>query len=194
MPLIYVFHIAFYLLFLLRLAGGDDAPPGPATSAPDAPAPAVPHPVRLVLLHSAAFAVLYFGLGQAVLSRRPTRLLFPPHPIFGAAIIVAAGGLLAWALLVFRSWRLLARIERGHQLCTTGPFRLVRHPIYLAFDLLALGTFVWVPTWIILVGVILTVLAGDLRARGEERLLCKVFGDEYRQYQGRVPRTVPGLY
>jgi protein-S-isoprenylcysteine O-methyltransferase Ste14 len=193
MPLIYVFHIAFYLLFLLRLAGGRGAPPEPAGAA-DAPAPAAAHPVRLVLLHSAAFAVLYFGLGQAVLSRRPTRLLFAPHPILGAAIIVAGCGLLAWALLVFRSWRLLARIERGHQLCTTGPFRLVRHPIYLALDLLALGTLVWVPTWIILIGVILTVLAGDLRARGEERLLCEVFGDAYRQYQVRVPRTVPGLY
>jgi len=107
---------------------------------------------------------------------------------------VAAAALLAWALLVFRSWRLLARIERGHQLCTTGPFRLVRHPIYLAFTLLAVGTFLWAPTVLVLVGVALVALTGDLRARTEERLLCEVFGDEYRQYQGRVPRTIPGLY
>ena len=192
MALVYLFHLAFYALFLLRLADRE-RPPGPEAP-PAAPAPAAAHPVRLVMLHSLALAVLYFGLGRAVWSRHPTRLLFASHPVLGGAVMLAAAGLLAWALLVFRSWRLLARIEKGHQLCTTGPFRLVRHPIYLAFTLLAVGTFLWVPTVLVLVGVVLVALTGDLRARAEERLLCDVFGDEYRAYQRRVARTVPGVY
>jgi protein-S-isoprenylcysteine O-methyltransferase Ste14 len=37
------------------------------------------------------------------------------------------------------------KIEPGHQLATNGPFRLVRHPIYLGVDLMVLGTALWIP-------------------------------------------------
>jgi protein-S-isoprenylcysteine O-methyltransferase Ste14 len=191
MPLIYVFHIAFYALFLLRKLGGRS--PAPA-AAPDPRAPSAPHARALIAMHMVAFAVLYFGLGQAVLSRRGSPLLFPPQTVLGGAVIVAGGALLVSALRVFQSWRLLARIEEGHQLCTSGPFRFVRHPIYVSMDLLALGTFLWAPSLIVLVGAILVVLAGDLRGRGEERLLADVFGDEYRAYCRRAARTIPGVY
>ena len=201
MLLIYVFHVAFYSLFLLRKLGGSaalDASPGPAPpatpAASDASASSAPHARGLIAMHMAANAVLYFGLGQALLSRHPSRMLFPPQPVLGGVVIVGAGGLLVSALRVFRSWRLLARIEKGHQLCTIGPFRFVRHPIYVAMDLLALGTFLWVPSAIVLAGAALVVAAGDRRARGEERLLADVFGDEYRAYCARVARTIPGVY
>ena len=194
--LIYTFHIAFFALFLLRLAGR-----GPGRTPPQAAPPAAedaiaadPQAVRFIALHVGAFFVFYCGLGQAVFGSRGPRLLFTPHPLLGAALIVAGAAILAWALLVFRSWRLLARIEAGHQLCTTGPFRLVRHPIYLSLDLLALGTFLWMPAPLVLLGAILIAVSGDLRARGEERLLARVFGQAYRDYQGRVPRTLPGVY
>jgi len=191
MALVYAFHLVFYSLFLFRALdrGRPEAPPAPTT-----PAPQAAHPARLVFLHSLAFAVLYFGLGGAVWSRHPVRLLVAPHPLAGGAVMTGAILLLAWALLVFRSWRFLARIEKGHELCTRGPFGIVRHPIYLALLLLAVGTFVWVPTVIVLVGVVLVAITGDVRARAEERLLGEVFGDEYRAYQRRVARTVPGLY
>lgn len=199
-PLIYVLHIGFFAIFLLRLAdrrkagGATPATPAPQTGSPQTGAPSAPHAVGLIVLHAAAFSVFYFGLGQALFARRGARLLLAAHPVIGGATVVAGAGVLAWSLIVFRSWRLLARIEPGHQLCTAGPFRIVRHPIYLSLDLLALGTFLWVPNPVVLVGAILIVVAGDLRARSEERLLCAVFGDEYRDFQRRVPRTIPGLY
>jgi protein-S-isoprenylcysteine O-methyltransferase Ste14 len=189
-PLVYVFHIAFYALFLLRKLGGSPA----STAAPDSRAPSAPHARALIATHMAAFWVLYFGLGQAVLSRRGSPFLFQPQPVVGGAVMVAAGALLASALRVFQSWRLLARIEEGHQLCTSGPFRFVRHPIYASMDLLALGTFLWAPSLVVLVGAILVALGGDLRGRAEERLLAEVFGDQYRDYCRRAARTIPGVY
>jgi protein-S-isoprenylcysteine O-methyltransferase Ste14 len=191
MLFIYAFHAAFYALFLLRKLG-DRSPALAAAAGSDAPS--APHARALIAIHMAAFWVLYFGLGQALLSGHGSRLLFSPQEVLGAAVIVVAGALLASALRVFRSWRLLARIEEGHQLCTAGPFRFVRHPIYVSMDLLALGTFLWVPSPIVLVGAILVVLAGDLRGRGEEKLLAAVFGDVYRGYCRRTARTIPGLY
>jgi protein-S-isoprenylcysteine O-methyltransferase Ste14 len=89
---------------------------------------------------------------------------------------------------------LAARIELGHELCTAGPFRWVRHPIYLAMDLLAIGTWLWAPTALVAVGAALVVLAGDLRGRTEERLLHQAFGESYDRYQRRAWRFVPGIY
>src|SRR5262249_31354882 len=104
MAWVYLFHVAFYAPFLFPALDKDPAPDAPP-AAPPPPAPQAAHPARLVLLHSLAFAVLYFGLGGAVWSRQPTRLLFASHPVAGAAIMAGAILLLAWALLVFRSWR-----------------------------------------------------------------------------------------
>jgi protein-S-isoprenylcysteine O-methyltransferase Ste14 len=194
--LVYVFHIAFYALFVIRKLGQRTpaAPAAPPPGAPDPGAPSAPHARALIATHVLANSVLYFGLGRAVLSQRGSRFLFPPQPVLGGAVMLAAGALLVSALRVFQSWRLLARIEEGHQLCTQGPFRFIRHPIYASMDLLALGTFLWAPNLIVMVGAVLIALSGDLRGRAEERLLADVFGDEYRDYCRRAARTVPGVY
>jgi protein-S-isoprenylcysteine O-methyltransferase Ste14 len=194
LPLVYLFHVAFYALFVIRKLGQRAPGSAPAPAAADASAPSAPHARALVAMHGLANAVLYFGLGRAVLSQRGSTFLFPPQPVLGGVVMVAAGVLLVSALRVFQSWRLLARIERGHQLCTAGPFRFVRHPIYASMDLLALGTFLWAPSAIVMVGALLIALSGDLRGRAEERLLADVFGDEYRAYCRRAARTIPGLY
>jgi protein-S-isoprenylcysteine O-methyltransferase Ste14 len=138
--------------------------------------------------------VLYFGIGRTVLSPRGAPVLFAPQPLIGGAIMVAAAALLVAALRVFQSWRLLARIEEGHRLCRIGPFRFLRHPIYAAMDLVALGSFAWAPSPIVLAGALLVIAGGDVRARAEEKLLVSVFGDEYRAYCRGTARLVPGLY
>ena len=133
-------------------------------------------------------------MGRAVFSPAAVPRLFAPQREIGAAIIVVASLLAGWALLVFRSWRLEARIEAGHQLCTQGPFHLVRHAIYLGTGLLCVGTFLFIPTTIVLIGALVSLLAADLRARSEERILERAFGAAYRDYAARVKRFVPGVY
>jgi len=121
-------------------------------------------------------------------------LLIVPRPLAGGVAILAAAGLAGWTLAVFRSWRLRARIESEHELCTAGPFRWVRHPIYLAMDLLAVGSWLWVPTAATAVGAALVALGGDLRGRSEERLLHSAFGERFDRYRRRVRRFLPGIY
>jgi protein-S-isoprenylcysteine O-methyltransferase Ste14 len=187
---LYFFHGLFYGAFLLRLLK--------APQAAEAAAADVEHatgaPKLFVALHALALGVMYFGIGRTVYARSPPAFLFPQQRAVGAVVIVLGTLLVAWTMLVFRSWRLEARIETGHELCTTGPFSLVRHPIYLALDLLAIGSFVWLPTRSILAGVVLGAVAADFRARGEEALLTRVFGDAYVSYAARVKRLLPGLY
>ncbi len=160
-------------------------------------------------LHAAAMMVLYIGLDLALLPARVrpamgARLgrgaalalspLVPPQRLAGAMVILGAAALAAWTLLVFRSWRLRASLDHGHELCTAGPFRRVRHPIYLAMDLLAVGSWLWAPTALVGLGAVLVAVGGDLRARGEERLLLSVFGERYAEVRRRVRRFVPGIY
>jgi len=152
-----------------------------------------PHSRSLVALHSLAFALLYFGMGSAIIPNRVPRS-FPHHRFVGAAIIVAGTALMIWALLYFRSWRFRAKLEAGHELATGGPFRLLRHPIYMGLNLLAIGSAIWVPTPLLWAAVVLMLIGSDFRARGEEQVLLTAFGDAYREYCARTRRFVPGVY
>jgi protein-S-isoprenylcysteine O-methyltransferase Ste14 len=183
-------HVAFYATYSLRAIGGRAAATG--TTAEAGVAKAAPHAIALLVAHALAVMVLYAAVALAAVD--PPRWLARPRPALGAASIAIGVGFAAWALVVFRSYRLSAQLERGHRLCTEGPFRIVRHPIYLAFDLLALGTLLWVPTAPVLAGAVLTVVVADLRARQEERLLGAAFGEPYAAYRARVARTIPFVY
>jgi protein-S-isoprenylcysteine O-methyltransferase Ste14 len=112
----------------------------------------------------------------------------------GAGLVLLATLMATWTLAVFRSWKLDAQPDPHHTLTTSGPFRLVRHPIYLAFDLLALGTFVWAGGPLAFFAVLLVAYAGDLRARVEEQTLLAAFGNRYRAFMSQVSRFLPGLY
>ena len=122
-----------------------------------------------------------------------------PHLFVGqqlvATLVIAFGAWFAcWALLHLGSWRFRAKLDEGHQLVTSGPFKFVRHPIYVALNLLALGTAIWLPTTILLISLALVVVCSDLRARVEERLLTQAFGSTYIEYCKRTSRFLPGVY
>ncbi len=131
-------------------------------------------------------------------ARHPRRYLAagaaPEGAVLGALTIVAGTALLAWSLSALRSWRFLPEITLDHELCTTGPYALVRHPNYLALDLLGLGSATWLPTMPMLIAAVLLVVGGDWRARVEEKALIGAFGDRYRDYMRRVRRSIPGIY
>jgi len=145
------------------------------------------------VVHFLSFGLLYFGLAQAVIPNRVPEW-FPGQRIVGAFLIASGTALAIWALVYFRSWRIRAKLDQGHQLATGGPFRLIRHPIYMAMNLFALGTAVWVPTAFEWVAFALMVLGSDLRARAEEKLLETSFGEPYRSYRARTRRFIPGIY
>lgn len=149
---------------------------------------------RAVLgVHVLAFGVLYFGVGNAVVANRvPT--WFAGQRLAGTAVIALGAFLMCWAVACFHSWRFRAKLDQGHQLATDGPFRFLRHPIYMGLNLLALGTAIWVPTGTVWAGAILMVIGSDLRARSEESLLATAFGAAYTDYCSRTRRFVPGVY
>ena len=78
---------------------------------------------------------------------------------------------------------------------TTGPYRHVRHPIYLGFTLLASGEALafgnWPALFVVLIGVVPTFA---WRARAEEQLLSSTFGESYDTYRRKTKMIIPYVF
>lgn len=84
--------------------------------------------------------------------------------------------------------------RQQHYLVTTGPYRYVRHPFYVAVVLGLVGTSLAMANWFyMLAGGIVWFAFLLPRTRIEERNLIARFGDDYRNYMNRVGRFWPRL-
>jgi protein-S-isoprenylcysteine O-methyltransferase Ste14 len=194
---IYAVHAAFWSVFgltrfVLRSLDRDQG--GTSSGEPlSGQGKTAPFSRALLAFHGLVFGLMFFGLGNAVIPGR-VPFWFAGQRLVGVIVISAGAVLMSSALVYFRSWRVRARLDEGHQLATGGPYRVLRHPIYMGMNLLALGTAIWVPTWIMWVAAVLMAIGGDLRARAEEALLVEAFGDRYREYRAHTRRFLPGIY
>jgi protein-S-isoprenylcysteine O-methyltransferase Ste14 len=108
----------------------------------------------------------------------------------------AAGLILAiWARRCLgRYWSGEITIKVEHQLIRSGPYRVLRHPIYTALLALYLGTAIVSGELHALIGYVLAVLAYLRKIRLEEANLRKAFGAAYESYRGESWALLPGLY
>lgn len=182
----------FLGVFLVRIFIGQRNPM--SDEAPRAQAErTAPRAWALLVVHGIGISLVAWGITRTFNRQHahfPVRML----SVVGFGFLLAASALAVWALRVFTSWRLLARIDPGHALCTDGPYRFVRHPIYLATDLWAVGSTLTCPASVTVAGMVIVLLGSDLRARTEEALLAEIFGQAYRDYRARVRRFIPGVY
>jgi protein-S-isoprenylcysteine O-methyltransferase Ste14 len=134
----------------------------------------------------------------------PSLLLFSGSAAGPAALILALSGSLvavAGAALVHRSrvelgaaWSLVPKADPGTGLVTTGPYRLVRHPVYLGLALLAMGQALAFGSWLALTIVLFAIVPTFAwRAHAEENLLNRVFGERYAVYRRRTGMIIPYL-
>jgi protein-S-isoprenylcysteine O-methyltransferase Ste14 len=116
--------------------------------------------------------------------------------ILGLVMVSVGYALAVWALVEnpFFSSTVRVQWERGHVVCDTGPYRIVRHPGYagnmlpLAGIALALGSL-----WTLIPAVVAFIIA-VIRTRLEDRTLQEELPG-YRDYARRVRyRLIPGIY
>jgi protein-S-isoprenylcysteine O-methyltransferase Ste14 len=180
------------LAFVVRFIVSRVAAPAPSGTSSVRTRRISPWAAAALALHAAGIVLVNDAFLRRLLSHEglaPSSLA-----VVGLALVFSASALAIWALWVFRSWRLLAQLDAGHMLCVDGPFRLVRHPIYLTLDLWALGNLLVFPSPAMAAGAVIVFVAGDLRARAEERVLVEGFGKRYQEYAARVRRFLPGVY
>ena len=92
------------------------------------------------------------------------------------------------------SWRIGVDEREQTDLVTSGPFAVVRNPIFAAMLPATLGLALLVPNVVTLAGLAALWIALEIQVRlVEEPYLLRRHGDAYRNYAARVGRFVPGL-
>lgn len=100
--------------------------------------------------------------------------------------------MLPWALGTLKHLALPgAGVLRDHELVTSGPFRLVRHPLTSALLGLWLGTALGTLNWLLVALAPLFVGMALVGVRAEEQLLTEKFGETYEIYAAHTPRLIP---
>jgi len=113
---------------------------------------------------------------------------------FWLGSFLTAGGLLftVWARLhLGRNWSGSVTIKQGHELVTSGPYALVRHPIYTGLLLAFLGSALAVGEWRAVLAFALAAGALWRKLRVEERWMQQQFGNAYQAYSQRVAALIP---
>jgi protein-S-isoprenylcysteine O-methyltransferase Ste14 len=146
-----------------------------------------------VVANFTAFALFFLSI--LIFSGSPSARMALPVAVSGCVLAVAG------AALVLRSraelgpaWSFVPQADQGTSLVTTGPYHLVRHPIYLGLALLALGEALAFGSWPALVVVLFGIVPTFAwRARAEDKLLERTFGERYAVYRQRTRMIIPRL-
>jgi protein-S-isoprenylcysteine O-methyltransferase Ste14 len=110
------------------------------------------------------------------------------------AALTLAGILFAWwaRIHIGRLWSGSITRKEGHRVVDTGPYALVRHPIYTGLIAALIASALAQATAVALAGAALLTIGFYLKARAEERFLTAELGAEtYSAYRRRVPMLVP---
>lgn len=168
--------------------------------------------------HAAGLAFVLFVIGALSLRRRPlarTVGLLPRLVAIGGAFSitglalfpkvalspVVAGASVAMMLIGYgvscyairHLGRSLSLMAEARDLVTTGPYALVRHPLYVAEALASLGLLLQFLSWSAAFLWVIHIALQLSRMRYEERILRQIF-PEYDDYARRTSRLVPGVY
>jgi protein-S-isoprenylcysteine O-methyltransferase Ste14 len=127
---------------------------------------------------------------------------FAEYPLRTGPLVAGVLCLVIGLWLFYRShadlgtnWSITLEIREEHRLITQGVYRGIRHPMYSALLLYAVGQALVIPNWVAgLSNLIAFTVLFALRVGAEERMMAGQFGDEYAAYSARTKRLVPGVW
>ena len=142
-----------------------------------------------------AGALLLFGFNPVGVSAESP--LWPVAPAIGwlLASMAICGFLFMWWARIHlgQLWSSSVTRKEHHHVVDTGPYAIVRHPIYTGLLLAIIATVLVRGTIITLIGSALIAMGIYIKARVEEEFLRQQLGEPYDAYSRRVPMLVPFL-
>jgi protein-S-isoprenylcysteine O-methyltransferase Ste14 len=93
------------------------------------------------------------------------------------------------------NWSITLEVREGHQLITRGVYSGVRHPMYSALGLYAVGQALVIPNWVAgPSNLVAFAVLFAFRVGAEEKMMAQQFGNEYAAYTARTKRLVPHVW
>ncbi|HEY6500250.1 MAG TPA: isoprenylcysteine carboxylmethyltransferase family protein [Streptosporangiaceae bacterium] len=156
------------------------------------------------LTRDPTYVLVYVTVAAAVIAAqvlgRRGGLLWPGGRIWpvvtGLTLIVACVAIRAWSIITLgRFFQYSIRIQSGHTVVTTGPYRFVRHPSYTGLSLGVAGyALACGDVWNLLAAAALAGVGLSVRIRVEERQLRESLGADYATFAAHHKRLIPGLF
>ena len=112
----------------------------------------------------------------------------------GALLLGVVSSVFAWQAVTHlgKQFRVHAGLYVDHELVHTGPYAIVRHPIYASLLGMLLCTILLLTRWQwAIVAVALYIVGTEIRVRTEDRLLAGRFGAKFDGYRAKVPAYIP---
>ena len=145
------------------------------------------------ILVTTAFCLLF---GRGLWPHWLRQRVLPEHDVgllWTGLVLTAAG--VGFAILarlwIGRNWSGTITIKEQHELIQSGPYRIVRHPIYTGLLLAYLSTAIVHGELRGFVGFFLLLLGFGRKLRMEETFMVQQFGNAYLDYKRRVKALVP---
>jgi protein-S-isoprenylcysteine O-methyltransferase len=124
--------------------------------------------------------------------------IVPDEPLYGwlSLLITCAGiAFTLWArFFLGRNWSGTVTVKENHELMRSGPYGIVRHPIYAGLSLAFLGTAIGFGELRGLIGLPILVFGWKYKANVEERFMTEQFGEQYRRYRSEVKGLIPFVW
>lgn len=119
--------------------------------------------------------------------------LAPPIPLAGLALATVSALYAARAMWSLgRAYGIGMDLFEGHRLKTDGPYRGVRHPMYLGILGYQVGASCALESLFLLVATLLVLVPFTaIRIVAEDRALAVGFGEEFERYRARTPALLP---
>lgn len=162
-------------------------------------------PVERIQTRSSRFThTLVFVLAALLLVRAPLHLgalsrRFVPFSsivgYIGLALTIVGLAFAIWARFYLgRNWSARVTIKKDHELVRSGPYAVVRHPIYSGIILALAGSVVGFGEIRALLGFAVVIVGFVLKSRLEEKFMSEQFGEEYARYRQNVKSLIPFVW
>ena len=126
------------------------------------------------------------------------QLIFPPTWTLywiGTALLVTGLAFSIWARVTLgRNWSGTVTVKEDHELIQTGPYQLVRHPIYTGLLVAVTGSALAQDRWSSVLAVVLIFISFWIKLLREEAWIRETFGEKYDAYCARTKRLVPLIW
>lgn len=142
-----------------------------------------------------AFILIYIGSTAPY----PLNIQLLPNSaivlVVGFALASAGIGFAIWARRQLGgNWSGTIQLKEHHTLVTSGPYGIVRHPIYSGITLLVIGSAIFAGNISGLIAIGCVIIFSLMRIFAENKLMLKTFGKRYSEYSKSVKAYIPAVW